>query len=117
MSTFFIIKQCDIILTWGDKMDKENLEAIRTIMREELNPIHTTLNNLENDVKDLKKGQQEIKTLISELDPKNANRHLELSKNIGELSEKVDLLRHDLNKVEVVTSQNSFEIQYLKAVK
>jgi len=98
-------------------MDKESLEAIRTLVREELKPIHTTLSNLGNDVKDLKEGQQEIKALITELDPKNANRHLEISNKLSEVSEKVDLLRHDLNKVEVVTSQNAFEIQYLKAVK
>jgi len=39
-------------------MDKESLEAIRTLMREELKPIHTTLSNLENDVKDLKGVRQ-----------------------------------------------------------
>lgn len=98
-------------------MDKEILEAMRTIMKEELKPILSKLDNLNNEVKDLKDGQQHIKALITELEPKNANRHIEISNKIGEVSQRVDLLRQDFNKVEVVTSQNSFEIQYLKAVK
>ena len=40
-----------------------------------------------------------------------------MTTKINGVTEKIELLRVDLNKVELVTSQNSYEIQYLKAVK
>lgn len=68
------------------------------------------IDKIDKDVEFLKEGQKEIKALISELDPKNANRHLELS-------EKIDELRKDLNAVEVVTSKNWNDIAKLKSIK
>lgn len=58
----------------------------------------------------LEEGQKEIKALISELDPKNANRHMELT-------EKIEALRKDLSTVEIVTANNYADIAKLKAVK
>ncbi|WP_042683531.1 hypothetical protein [Anaerosalibacter massiliensis] len=84
-------------------MDKETLEAIRVLLKEELEPI-------KNDIKELKTGQEEIKELILELEPKNANRHLELKESIEEL-------RQDLTNVEIITSSNWNEIAKLKKAK
>ena len=94
-------------------MDNET----KAFLEKMFNHMNNRFDKVEKDINNLNEGQQEIKALITELDPKNANRHLEISNKLGEVSEKVDLLRQDLNKVEVVTSQNSYEIQYLKAVK
>lgn len=84
-------------------MDKETLEAIRVLLKEELEPI-------KNDIKELKTGQEEIKELILELEPKNANRHLELK-------ESIEGLRQDLTNVEIITSSNWNEIAKLKKAK
>ena len=86
-------------------------------MQKGFRDVNSKIDNLEKDVKELKQGQQEIKVLVTDLDPRNANRHIEILGKIDGVSNKVELLRKDMNKVEVVTSQNSFEIQYLKAVK
>lgn len=84
-------------------MDKETLEVIRVLLKEELEPI-------KNDIKELKTGQEEIKELILELEPKNANRHLELK-------ESIEGLRQDLTNVEIITSSNWNEIAKLKKAK
>lgn len=68
------------------------------------------IDKIEQDVESLKEGQKEIKALISELDPKNANRHVELT-------EKIDELRKDLSTVEIVTANNYAALAKLKAVK
>lgn len=68
------------------------------------------IDKMEKDMGVLKEGQKEIKDMISELDPKNANRHVELT-------EKIDELRKDLNAVEIVTSKNWNDIAKIKAVK
>lgn len=118
-------------------MDKEALKLIREMLIEELDPIKNDIKELKeelepikNDIKELKKGQdrleigqsrlevrldrleigqEEIKTLISELDPKNANRHLELKDSI-------DDLKRDLSTVEIVTASNYADIAKLKRV-
>ena len=90
-------------------MDNEILEILKVMQQD--------IKLIQYDMKDLKIGQDEIKNIIQKLEPKNANIHVEMSNKISEVAEKFDLLRLDLNKVEVVTSQNSYEIQYLKAVK
>lgn len=82
-------------------MDKELIKSIREILREELDPIKL-------DIKELKEGQKEIKEMLGELDPKNANRHLELKDSI-------DQLRKDLSTVEIVTASNYSDIARLKS--
>jgi len=93
-----------------DNETKDFLEKMFSHMNNRFDKVDEAINNLNE-------SQQEIKALVTDLDPRNANRHIEITNKLNEVSEKVDLLRQDLNKVEVVTSQNSFEIQYLKAVK
>ena len=98
-------------------MDTELTESIREILKEELEPIKSDIkglkegqNNLKEQVQDLKTGQEEIKTMIGELDPKNANRHLELK-------ESIDQLRKDLSTVEIVTASNYSDLARLKNAK
>ena len=98
-------------------MDKETLKAIREILKEELNPIKTEMkelkegqNRLEGQIKELKIGQEEIKAMVGELDPQNANRHIELKDSINQL-------RKDLSTVEIVTASNYSDIARLKNVK
>jgi chromosome segregation ATPase len=97
-------------------MDIEILEILKNIQND-IKEIKSSQNETCKKINNIESQQGELKTLITELEPKNANRHIEISNKIDEVSQRVDLLRQDFNKVEVVTSQNSFEIQYLKAVK
>ena len=97
-------------------MDKELMESIRGIFKEELEPIKSDIkglqkgqDSLKEQVEDLKTGQEEIKEILGELDPKNANRHLELKDSI-------DQLRKDLSTVEIVTASNYADIAKLKRV-
>ena len=101
-------------------MDKETIEFLES-MQEGMNDIkneiqefrketNSRFDNLENQVKELKSGQEEIKTMLGELDPKNANRHLELKDSI-------DQLRKDLSTVEIVTASNYSDIARLKSAK
>ena len=97
-------------------MDKELMESIRKLLKEELEPIKTEIkglkkgqSSLKEQVQDLKTGQEEIKTMLGELDPKNATRHLELKDSI-------DQLRKDLSTVEIVTASNYADIAKLKRV-
>ena len=96
-------------------MDKELMESIRGIFKEELEPIKSDIkglqkgqDSLKEQVEDLKTGQEEIKEILGELDPKNANRHLELKDSI-------DQLRKDLSTVEIVTASNYSDIARLKS--
>ena len=97
-------------------MDKELMESIRGILKEELEPIKSDIkglkegqSSLKEQVQNLKIGQEEIKTMLGELDPKNATRHLELKDSI-------DQLRKDLSTVEIVTASNYADIAKLKRV-
>ena len=94
-------------------MDKETRDFLEN-MQEGINEFRKETNNrfdsLEEQVKELKTGQEEIKTMVGELDPQNANRHLELKDSI-------DQLRKDLSTVEIVTASNYSDIARLKNVK
>lgn len=91
-------------------MDKETLKAIREILKEELEPIKNDIKELKEGQSRLEDGQEEIKIMLGELDPKNANRHLELKDSI-------DQLRKDLSTVEIVTASNYSDLARLKSVK
>lgn len=58
----------------------------------------------------LEEQVKEIKTMVGELDPQNANRHLEIKDSI-------DQLRKDLSTVEIVTASNYSDIARLKSAK
>ena len=89
-------------------MDKELMESIREILKEELEPIRSDIKELKEGQIKLQNGQKEIKEMLGELDPKNATRHLELKDSI-------DQLRKDLSTVEIVTASNYSDIARLKS--
>ena len=91
-------------------MDKETLKAIREIIKEEIEPIKNDIKELKEGQNRLEDGQEEIKTMLGELDPKNANRHLELKDSIEQL-------RKDLSTVEIVTASNYSDLARLKSAK
>ena len=93
-----------------DKETREFLEIIRNELQDFRKETNNRFDGLETKVDNLESGQEEIKALIQELDPKNATRHLELKKDIEEL-------RKDLVNVEIITSSNWNEIAKLKQVK
>mgnify|MGYP000957600617 FL=1 len=66
--------------------------------------------DLTKQIGELKEGQNEIKNFMVEVEAKNANRHIEMMKEINGL-------REDLNTVELVTSKNWNDIAKLKSVK
>ena len=87
-------------------MDKETRDFLEN-MQEGINDFRKEtigrFDSLEEQVK-------EIKTMVGELDPKNANRHLEIKDSI-------DQLRKDLSTVEIVTASNYSDIARLKSAK
>ncbi len=91
-------------------MDKELMESIRKLLKEELEPIKSEIKELKEGQIKLQNGQKEIKEMLGELDPKNATRHLEIKDSI-------DQLRKDLSTVEIVTASNYSDIARLKSVK
>lgn len=91
-------------------MDQETLKAIKEIFKEEfekgLEPVKSDIkilkegqNRLEKKIDKLEEEEKEIKSSMEYLDPKNADRHLELRESIEEL-------RKGLLNVEVITSSN-----------
>lgn len=82
---------------------QEGMNDFRSEMQEFRKETNKRFDGLEEEVK-------EIKTIVGELDPKNANRHLELKDSI-------DQLRKDLSTVEIVTASNYSDIAKLKSVK
>lgn len=82
---------------------QEGMNDFRFEMQEFRKETNKRFDGLEEEVK-------EIKTIVGELDPKNANRHLELK-------ESIDQLRKDLSTVEIVTASNYSDIAKLKSVK
>ena len=87
-------------------MDKETRDFLEN-MQEGINDFRKEtigrFDSLEEQVK-------EIKTIVGELDPQNANRHLEIKDSI-------DQLRKDLSTVEIVTASNYSDIARLKSAK
>lgn len=65
------------------------------------------------DVKELKAGQKDIKNSIQDLDPKNANCHLELVGEIKQVNIKLD----ELKELREVTKENCYDIVKLKSIK
>jgi archaellum component FlaC len=94
-------------------MDNEIMELLKAFkddINKQFKNINDKLNNIESDINGLKLGQEEIKSLVKDLEPKNANRHVEIISSINDL-------RKDLSTVEIVTANNYADIAKLKAVK
>jgi chromosome segregation ATPase len=72
-----------------------------------LQQIQNDIKDLKSDVKDLKEGQTRIESLVTELDPKNASRHVELNNSIDELHKDVKFIKHKLH----VNEEEIFDIK------
>lgn len=71
-------------------------------------------------LKDLKEGQNDIVKRLDKIENKLdgvVEQTADLLEFRSDITEKVEAIRKDIGKVEVVTSKNCFEIEYLKAVK
>lgn len=107
-----------------DKETREFLESIQSGINDfktEMNEFRTEMNDfrietnkrfddVENRLIKLEKGQEEIKTIIGELEPLNTSRYLELKNSI-------DDLKKNLSTVEIVTVSNYADIAKLKSIK
>ncbi|HFL3644437.1 TPA: hypothetical protein ACG3QM_004086, partial [Clostridioides difficile] len=69
--------------------------------------------SIDNQLSDLKEGQEEIKSKL-DLTYNQVARNME---GITEANEKIDALKSDINFVEMATSKNWNEITKLKSVK
>lgn len=106
-------------------MDENKLiQLFKDMLKDELKPLKDDINGLKTDmievkadIKELKEGQQNILKLITELDPKNASKHVEINGKLDNIQNDVRFLKENLQKVEIVTGKNCIEIEYLKAVK
>ena len=87
-------------------MDNEILQTLSSLLDEKLEPII-------KDIKDLKTGQEDIKNSIQDLDPKNANRHVELMDEIKQVNIKLA----ELKELKEVTKENCYDIAKLKSIK
>lgn len=85
----------------------ENIQAGINSFRSEIQEFRKETNKRFDG---LEKEVKEIKTIVGELDPQNANRHIELKDSI-------DQLRKDLSTVEIVTASNYSDIARLKNIK
>ncbi len=92
----------------NEKVD--DLDNGQNLLTRKVDDLENGQNLLTTKVDNLEQGQKEIKSILEELDPKNANRHLELKESIDEL-------RKDLSTVEIVTASNYADIAKLKSIK
>jgi archaellum component FlaC len=90
--------------------DVNDLKSDVSILKGDVNDLKSDVSILKEDVNTLKVGQNEIKNLVTDIDPRNANRHIEITNMI-------DDLRRDLSTVEVVTANNYANIAKLKSIK
>ena len=86
-------------------MEKEILEILKSIQLD--------IKGLKDEVKDLKEGQKIIEKKLDGVVEQTAD----LVEFRNEILNKVDGIREDLSTVELVTANNSKDIEKLKAVK
>ena len=87
-------------------MDREDLKAISQLLKEELEPIKTRLDETYQVVKALEHSAQVNK---AEQD--------KMANDIAHIKGDVEALRKDISNVEIITSSNWADIAKLKAVK
>ena len=107
-------------------MDEKIMELLKVI--------HEDINGIKTDITELKDSQVKIKTDITELKDSQVRIENKLDgvvdqtadltefrtntrKSLDNITNEVQEIKNNLNKVEVVTGKNCLEIEYLKAVK
>ena len=87
-------------------MDKEDLKAIRQLLKEELEPIKTKIDETYQIVKALEHSAEV-----------NKAEHDKMSNDISHIKGDVEAIRKDVSTVEIVTANNYADIAKLKAIK
>ena len=75
-----------------------------------LSKMQDDMAGLNADMQELKDGQEKIIDHITQLDTKNADRHINIVKEINEMKD-------NFNDVEKITAKNWHEITKLKSIK
>lgn len=94
-------------------MDKETLSAIKQLLKEELSPIKSQINENTQILKALEHSLETHKALLDQLNHRTAS----VEGKIETLTSKVDTISKDLNFVETATGKNIMDIAYLKSAK
>ena len=91
----------------NNRLDKLEVGLMETNNR--LDTLEVGQKETNNRLDNLEKGQSEIKRILVELEPLNANRHIEIISSIKKL-------KNDLSTVEIVTASNYADIAKLKRI-
>lgn len=75
-----------------------------------LSKMENDMAGLKADMQELKDGQEKIIDHITQLDTKNADRHIDIVREINEMKD-------NFNDVEKITAKNWHEIAKLKSIK
>jgi chromosome segregation ATPase len=94
-------------------MDKELLNSLRELLKEELQPIKSQVASLVSQVGENTLILKAIEHKVNVLSAEQENLKHEVSEIMGE----VKAIRKDLSQVEMVTANNWADIARLKAVK
>ena len=101
-----INKENDIITPGGIVMNKDDLQAIRQIIQEELKPVKS---QLDENAQMLRALEEASKVHKADMD--------NLTHQVASLSGEVNSMRKDISRIEVATAENWTDIAKLKAVK
>lgn len=100
-------------------LDKDIIDILKelndkiTSMNDKITGMDVKITCLDNKISGLEEGQKRFEKKLDAVVEQTAD----LLEFRNSITEKVDSIRKDLGKVEIVTSKNCFEIEYLKAVK
>jgi len=96
----------------GEILDKEILDILKEL-KDKITCMDDKITGLEYKITGMDEGQKRLEKKLDAVVEQTAD----LLEFRSSITEKVDSIRKDLGKVEIVTSKNCFEIEYLKAVK
>lgn len=94
-------------------MDKELIETLKMVIREELKPINERLDSIETQVKE---NTQILKALQHSAEVNKAEQD-NMKNDIAHIKGDVEAIKKDLTQVEMVTANNWENIAKLKAAR
>ena len=92
------------------KLGQQEIKADVSTLKNDVSSLKNDVSSLKADVSSLKTDVATIKMQLSDLETKNALKHMDIR-------EQLDLIKKDLSFIEVVSGKNMTEIALLKAVK
>lgn len=109
-------------------MNKEDLKAIKDLLKEELEPIKDQLNKNTIILEDMRTDIKTIAEVQKSHMDQNEKAHIEVVKPLNEKVDVIELavkdiskdakeLKEKFDKVEKVTIQNTYDVAYLKTIK